>query len=556
MIMADHAKLFARIIAGIDPAVGARSRRASGGEAAGYEVPPEAALRNRLREAAKAHISKSALTPPLTLDALMENAEAVLRAAGAQDRWLNFAAVLVSNAVWRDTVAAVPYSRRLLLLPQCLRSREKCRGQIDEFGLLCAACGSCRIESLQAEAEELGYVVLVAEGTTVVTKLLEEGRIDAVVGVSCLSVLERAFAPMSENAIPGIAVPLLADGCEGTQVDVDWVREAISLYSPGGPNGMTDLDGLKEEVASWFERANLESVIEADGKTTEVALSWLAQAGKRWRPFLAASAARALGGPDADEDVLRSVAVAVECFHKASLVHDDIEDGDSSRYGQPSLHARYGLAVALNAGDLLIGEGYRLIAESGAAPARISEMLSVAAEGHRTLCLGQGAELNWTRGARSVSVREVIEVFRRKTAPAFEVALRLGAIAAGAGDDVQKALAEFSGALGIAYQVKDDIEDFESDSDGAAKRPWLLFAIAHEQCEGEAKKELESAWHEGSLEEAQRIIAETGAPQTAARLRERCRSEAIAALAPLGNVALKSLLQRAVGRILGPSTTE
>ena len=55
-------------------------------------------------------------------------------------------------------------------------------------------------------------------------------------------------------------------------------------------------------------------------------------------------------------------AIAVECFHKASLVHDDIQDKDEERYGQPTVHARYGEAMAINIGDLLLGEGYRLLA--------------------------------------------------------------------------------------------------------------------------------------------------------------------------------------------------
>ena len=53
----------------------------------------------------------------------------------------------------------------------------------------------------------------------------------------------------------------------------------------------------------------------------------------------------------------------MECFHKASLIHDDIEDDDAQRYGEPTLHVEHGVPVALNVGDLLIGEGYRLLAE-------------------------------------------------------------------------------------------------------------------------------------------------------------------------------------------------
>src|SRR3978361_1545504 len=92
---------------------------------------------------------------------------------------------------------------------------------------------------------------------------------------------------------------------------------------------------------------------------------------------------------------LRRIAVAVECFHKASLIHDDIEDNDDLRYGEQTVHAQHGIPVALNVGDLLLGEGYRLIAESDAPAEARAEMLRVAAMGHRNLSLGQGAELFW-----------------------------------------------------------------------------------------------------------------------------------------------------------------
>src|SRR5207302_38560 len=129
---------------------------------------------------------------------------------------------------------------------------------------------------------------------------------------------------------------------------------------------------------------------------------------------------------------LRNLAVAVECFHKASLVHDDIEDGDATRYGEPTLHELHGTPVALNVGDLLLGDGYRLIATCDAPAEQIAEMVRIAAAGHRTLCLGQGAELCWARTPQPLTSVQVLDIFRQKTAPAFEVALRLGAAYAGA----------------------------------------------------------------------------------------------------------------------------
>ena len=86
---------------------------------------------------------------------------------------------------------------------------------------------------------------------------------------------------------------------------------------------------------------------------------------------------------------LKKIAVAVECFTKASLIHDDIEDEDAERYGEQTLHEEHGLAVALNVGDLLIGEGYRLIGETTVSAEQKAAMLKVAADGQRHLCRGQ-----------------------------------------------------------------------------------------------------------------------------------------------------------------------
>ena len=120
-------------------------------------------------------------------------------------------------------------------------------------------------------------------------------------------------------------------------------------------------------------------------------MDWLLKEGKRWRPFLLACSYSALNSGTTDlPDEVRRLALAVECFHKASLIHDDIEDADDLRYGQPSLHCQVGIPVAINIGDFLIGEGYRWIST---VETRTSELFRIAAENHRTLCLGQGEEL-------------------------------------------------------------------------------------------------------------------------------------------------------------------
>src|ERR1700744_1993577 len=136
-----------------------------------------------------------------------------------------------SREVEGDQLATVPYERRLLLMPKCLRVEAHCPAPFDEFGLLCKKCGLCSIQDLQDEAERLGYAVLVAEGSALVMAIIETGKIEAIVGVSCLSVLEKAFPFMEAAAIPGIAIPLLQDDCIDTNVDIDWVWDYIHLTS-------------------------------------------------------------------------------------------------------------------------------------------------------------------------------------------------------------------------------------------------------------------------------------------------------------------------------------
>jgi geranylgeranyl pyrophosphate synthase len=516
-------------------------------------IPPTLFERERLRAYIRSYVDARTgeLTPPLLIEELKRHAELIVRGAGIDAKYVDYAGVLLNNEVWRDQLATVPYDRRLLLLPKCLRIEDKCPAPFDEFGLLCKQCGLCTIQDLQVEAERLGYAVLVAEGSALVMALIQTGKIDAIVGVSCLSVLEKAFPYMEAAAIPGVAIPLLQDDCKDTTVDLDWVWDVIHLTSDDRTRRM-DLDALRKEVESWFTPEALEGIFgePARGHAETVAREWLARAGKRWRPFLTVCAWRALQDDPAAPipDGLRRIAVAVECFHKASLVHDDIEDNDAERYGEPALHTAYGVAIALNAGDLLIGEGYRLLAASGARPSAVAEMIRIAADGHRQLCLGQGAELEWQRRRRPLTSLEVLDIFRRKTAPAYEVALRLGAAYAGSDEEVHGVLSRFSESLGIAYQIRDDLEDLESAADLLQTRPSLPLAIALERTQGKAL--LDRLSSSGiSIEDAREALDEAGSPARCRQLLEAYKEQAIRALPELRNASLKGLLRRVIGKI-------
>jgi geranylgeranyl diphosphate synthase type II len=328
-------------------------------------IPQTPIQRNHILQAVREYVAKHQPVPPMPAADLKVLADELVAQLGIEPIYRDYVGVLLNNEMWREPLAGVPFEKRLLLLPKCLRVENKCPAPFDEFGLLCKQCGLCTIQDLQAEAERLGYAVLVAEGSAIVMSLIQTGKIEAIVGVSCISVLERAFPYMEAAAIPGVAIPLLQDDCIDTNVDIDWVWDYIHLTGDDQTRRL-DLSQLRDEVDFWFTPLNLDSIMgQAQGETEKIARQWLGRAGKRWRPFLttaAYQALRATPGSPLPED-LRKVAVAVECFHKASLIHDDIEDGDAQRYGEKTLHEEHGIAVALNVGDLLIGEGYRLLAD-------------------------------------------------------------------------------------------------------------------------------------------------------------------------------------------------
>jgi geranylgeranyl pyrophosphate synthase len=528
-------------------------------------VPQTGPERNRILLAVRAFVERERPVPPLPMDHLKELADQLIAQLGLDPIYRDYVGVLLNNETWRETLAAVPFEKRLLLLPKCLRVENKCPAPFDEFGLLCKQCGLCSIQDLQLEAERLGYAVLVAEGSAIVMSLIQTGKIEAIVGVSCLSVLERAFPYMEAAAVPGVAVPLLQDDCIDTNVDLDWVWDYIHLTSDDRTRRL-DLGALREEVDFWFTSMHLEGVMGPVGSETErIGREWLMQAGKRWRPFLTVAAFQALRADAGELDPeaglalpenLRSLAVAVECFHKASLIHDDIEDGDAERYGEATLHSKHGVPVALNVGDYLIGEGYRLLANAAFDPAVRVEMLRIAAEGQGELCRGQGAELLLSRSPRAMNSAEVLDIFRSKTAPAFSVALRIGAVAAGLDvfREVDEVLGKYSEALGIAYQIRDDLQDHRGadGSDLEAGRPSLVIASAAERADGAVRERVNQFMARGegvTAEEVERICHESGALERCEDLLERYKEEAIRSLREVELASLKGLLRRVIGKI-------
>lgn len=523
-------------------------------------IPQTRAQRESIRARLRQYVVDAKLVAPLSIADLRKHAQICVQEQELAAIYTDYVGVLLNSEVWRDQLARVPYQRRLLLLPKCMRIEDKCPAPFDEFGLLCKQCGLCTIQELQEEAERLGYAVLVAEGSALVMAIIETGKIDAIVGVSCLSVLEKAFPYMESAAIPGVAIPLLQDDCKDVTVDLEWIWETIHLTSDDTTYRL-NLDSLRGDVKEWFSDDSLEEIMgPAPTQTEKIARAWLAKNGKRWRPFLTACVWKSMV-EDSDTPVplsLKKLAVAAECFHKASLVHDDIEDNDDFRYGEPSLHSEQGVAVALNVGDLLLGDGYALIADCDLTAQQRIAITRVAASGHRTLCLGQGAEFQWAKCPGPLSCAEVLDIFRKKTATAFEVALQFGALAAGCEPKVCEIISRFSDALGIAYQIRDDLEDMTSSdslSDLEAMRPSLPLALLHERVRGQAQHRqlVDRAWRKQctatELAEVEKLFSEYQIADRCKVLQESYKEEAIRCLTELENPSVKGLLRRVISKI-------
>ncbi len=485
-------------------------------------VPQMKSLRESLRARCAEVTAKLDKSRPLTKDEMEKISREILAEAGQPESFLGWIMVVLASEFWRDQVAAVPHSRRLFLLPHCLKHAQGCPADYDEFGLACKECGACSIADFRGEADELGYKVLVAEGSPVVLKIIVSGHVDAIVGVACLNVLEKAIDKILLAGIPCMAVPLLSSDCRDTSVDEDWVAEMVRVPHEQPQQQSRTYVHLMREAAAMFEAENLQRLAprarggprlaEMNGQgvggldpiaaTEAISYDFLAKGGKHSRPFITLAVFDALTGgngtlPDGAEhladmpDAVRRAAMSIETFHKASLVHDDIEDDDEFRYGELSLHRQLGVPTAINVGDYMIGLGYRLVSRE--APAlgaeTTADILGALSEAHMRLSEGQGAELLWRDSTdKQLKPIDALKIYALKTSPAFEAALYTGVRLAGEVGKYAQPIRNFSRHVGVAFQILNDLKDWRGDDDNKLAaggdilggRPTVLWALAME----------------------------------------------------------------------------
>jgi geranylgeranyl diphosphate synthase type II len=191
--------------------------------------------------------------------------------------------------------------------------------------------------------------------------------------------------------------------------------------------------------------------------------------GKRLRPILSLAAAELCGGSASDA---LPAACAVECIHTYSLVHDDLPcmDDDDLRRGRPTSHKVFGEGIAVLAGDALLTIAFEIIARSkGSKRYPASQMVRELADaaGSKWLIAGQVMDLEGEGAAVSKSALRFIH--QAKTAALLTSALRLGAMSANATPAKLRAITDFGQALGLAFQVIDDILDVTQTTEKLGK---------------------------------------------------------------------------------------
>lgn len=473
------------------------------------QIPPTAHCREQIWSEALDLMEGVCRRRPMSRRELRTTGLRLLKNLDLEERHLGYAMVMISNVFWLEQFMSVSMDQRLLLLPRCLTN----------------------LKDVYVRAKELGYKIHVAEGSPIVVKIIASEEMNAVFGIGCLDSLEKALDKVQQVGIPAIAIPLTTTGCHETAVDTYFVSWLLENNGTGTVERTRTYLPLLRMTYRMFSPAELELLLgdipDRQDETVRIALEWLQQDGKRLRAFttLASFGAFAPG-----EDIplgVKRIALAIEAFHKASLIHDDIEDDAEMRYGEKTIHRKYGVPVAINVGDYLVGLGYRLattIAEEYGAETAL-QISIVFSNAHVKLVQGQGTELFWRRNPSSdLSLGDVLRSYMLKTSPAFEAGISSAMVIAEVNDRYGEIVRLFSRHIGVAFQIQNDLKGWALDA--LQVHPNALLSLALETC---TEAEKTTLLHPNKLGEVEEIYVSGMVFDRARQLVERLRQHAIEA---------------------------
>ena len=255
--------------------------------------------------------------------------------------------------------------------------------------------------------------------------------------------------------------------------------------------------------------------------------------GKRLRPILVLLAARALGYRG-DQHI--RLAAVIEFIHTATLLHDDVVDGSDRRRGRQTANHVWGNPAAVLTGDFLYSRAFQMML--GAKSMRVMEIM---ADATNTIAEGEVLQLLNCHDP-TVDATRYFEVVRRKTATLFDAGARLGALTAGADAAQEAALGRYGAALGTAFQLIDDVLDYEADpsetgknlgDDLAEGKPTLPLIRALEVGSAAQRELISHAIEKGSVDRLPEVLAAVRATDALAHTRAAAQQRADDARASL-----------------------
>jgi geranylgeranyl diphosphate synthase type I len=262
--------------------------------------------------------------------------------------------------------------------------------------------------------------------------------------------------------------------------------------------------------------------------------------GKRIRPALVLLCAAVAGQPGAAE-AAASAAAAVELLHNFSLIHDDIEDGDTLRRGRPTLWKVWGIAQSINTGDAMFAMAHQALLESAAPAERVLRAMRVFEAMCVGLTRGQHLDISFEQRA-DVTVAEYLEMIAGKTAALTEACCEIGAILGGSDDAQIAALAHFGRDLGVAFQIQDDALGIwgdptrtgKADSDLAHRKKTYPVLVAAERDPVFRARYFDTTDQKRDLTSLREMIEATGAREATEAAAAATYGRALAALAGCG----------------------
>ena len=286
------------------------------------------------------------------------------------------------------------------------------------------------------------------------------------------------------------------------------------------PQSITSFADVQTYAAPAMARVNalIRSALASDVVLiNQIAEHIIGGGGKRLRPVLHLLAARAAGYADHDQQDHIQLAAVIEFIHTATLLHDDVVDESSLRRGHATANALFGNAASVLVGDFVYSRAFQMMVSVNR-----MRVLEVLADATNVIAEGEVLQL-MNMHDPDLAVDDYLRVIRYKTAKLFEASARLGAVLAEAPHDVEEACADYGRSLGTAFQLVDDLLDYEGTTTQLGKnvgddlregKPTLPLLVAMERGTERERDLIRHAIEHGEVErlgEIVDIVRHTGA---------------------------------------------